>query len=200
MSDGIDFYFDFYSPYGYLASLRIDAIAERHGRTAHWKPFMLGATFAITGHQPLTSTPMMGDYARLDLQRSARLQQAEIQMPREFPKAALSCCRAYYLLLDLQPEQAVALARAIYHAIFGEGRDGTDPALIGELARELGIDDAALLAGIQTPAIKDRLKAETQSAIERGVFGSPFIFVDDQPFWGNDRLEQVDRWLATGGW
>ena len=86
---------------------------------------MLGATFSITGHQPLTDTPMMAEYTRLDLQRSARLQAANFRMPDEFPKAALSCSRAFYLLVDEQPEAAVALAKAIYNAIFGEGKDGT---------------------------------------------------------------------------
>jgi len=200
MSSEIDFYFDFYSPYGYLASLRIDEIAARHGRRVNWKPFMLGATFSITGHQPLIDTPMMADYTLLDLQRSARLQAANFRMPDDYPKAALSCSRAYYLLVDEQPEQAVALAKAIYKAIFGEGKDGTRIELIAELARNLEIDAEALVPAMQTQPIKDRLKAETQAAINRGVFGSPFIFIGDEPFWGNDRLDQLDRWLETGGW
>ena len=200
MTNSIDFYFDFYSPYGYLASLRIDEIAARHGCRVNWRPFMLGATFSITGHQPLTETPMMAEYTLLDLERSARLQSANFCLPDDFPKAALSCCRAFYLLADDQPEQAVALAKVIYAAIFGEGRDGTDIVLIAKLAANLEIDAEALVEDIQTQSIKDRLKAETQAAIDRGVFGSPFIFVGDQPFWGNDRLEQVDRWLDTGGW
>jgi len=200
MSSKIDFYFDFYSPYGYLASLRIDEIAARHGRRVNWKPFMLGATFSITGHQPLIDTPMMADYTLLDLQRSARLQAANFRMPDDYPKAALSCSRAYYLLVDEQPEQAVALAKAIYKAIFGEGKDGTRIELIAELARNLEIDAEALVPAMQTQPIKDRLKAETQAAINRGVFGSPFIFIGDEPFWGNDRLDQLDHWLETGGW
>jgi len=200
MSSKIDFYFDFYSPYGYLASLRIDEIAARHGRRVNWKPFMLGATFSITGHQPLIDTPMMADYTLLDLQRSARLQAANFRMPDDYPKAALSCSRAYYLLVDEQPEQAVALAKAIYKAIFGEGKDGTRIELIAELARNLEIDAEALVPAMQTQPIKNRLKAETQAAINRGVFGSPFIFIGDEPFWGNDRLDQLDRWLETGGW
>jgi len=200
MSSAIDFYFDFYSPYGYLASLRIDEIAARHDCKVNWKPFMLGATFSITGHQPLTDTPMMADYTLLDLARSARLQAAKFCMPDEFPQAALSCSRAFYVLVDQQPEQAVALAKAIYKAIFGEGKDGTRIELIAELARNLEIDAEALVPAMQTQPIKDRLKAETQAAINRGVFGSPFIFIGDEPFWGNDRLDQLDRWLETGGW
>ena len=200
MSNSIDFYFDFYSPYGYLASLRIDELAARHGCRVNWKPFMLGATFSITGHQPLTNTPMMSDYALLDMKRSARLHGADFQMPDDFPKAALSCSRAFYYLVDEQPEAAVALAKAIYHAIFGAGRDGTDIEVITELASGLDIDVDALVPALQDQSIKDRLKAETQAAIDRGVFGSPFIFIGDEPFWGNDRLDQIEHWFETGGW
>ena len=69
-----------------------------------------------------------------------------------------------------------------------------------EEAGKLGIGRAALEAALQDPRIKDRLRAEVDAAIRRGVFGSPFFFVDGQPFWGHDRLDHVERWLETGGW
>lgn len=200
MPSPIEFYFDFYSPYGYLASQRIDEIAAFHGREIIWRPFLLGPAFAATGHQPLLDTPMMGEYVARDFQRCARLQGVPFNMPREFPKAALAPSRAYYWLLDDQPEQARTLAKAVYRATFGEGKDGTQPALVAELAKPLGIDSEALLTAIQSAEVKTRLKVENQAALGRGVFGSPFIFIDDEPFWGNDRLDQIDRWLATGGW
>lgn len=200
MSKVIDFYFEFYSPYAYLASHRIDDIAAKHGCEVNWRPFMLGATFSITGHGPLTETPLMGDYSLLDIQRNARLHNVPFQMPTEFPKVSLNCARAFYALVDNQPEQAKALTKGIYHEIFGLGNDGTQSEIISRLAKENDIDAEALLESIQTPEIKQRLKDETENAIKRGVFGAPFFFVDQQPFWGNDRLEQLDRWLETGGW
>jgi 2-hydroxychromene-2-carboxylate isomerase len=196
----VEFYFEFYSPYGYLASLRIDEIAAKHGRETLWRPFMLGPAFAATGHQPLLSTPLMGAYSARDMARSARLQGVQFKMPEEFPKASLAQARAYYWLFDQQPEVAKALAKKLYQVTFGQGRDATQPELVAELASSLGIDSDALLDAIQQPEVKDRVKKETQAAMERGVFGSPFIFVDGEPFWGNDRLAQVDRWLETGGW
>jgi len=196
----IEFYFDFYSPYGYLASLRIDEMAARHGCVVIWRPFLLGPAFAATGHRPLLDTPLMGDYAAHDFARSARLQGAVFRLPEEFPKAALAPSRAYYWLFDDQPEKARRLAKAVYRATFEQGLDGTRPELVAQLAEPLGIDSAALLAAIETPVVKDRLKRENRTAMERGVFGSPFVFVGDEPFWGNDRLDQVDRWLQTGGW
>jgi 2-hydroxychromene-2-carboxylate isomerase len=200
MAAPLDFYFDFYSPYGYLASLRIDAIAARYGRTATWRPFLLGPAFEATGHRPLVDTPLMGAYCARDFARSARLQGVPFRLPPDFPKAALASARAYYWLYDEDPERAKALARAVYAATFGEGRDGADPALVAELGEPLGIAPAALLSAVQRAEVKERLRRETQAALARGVFGSPFVYVDDEPFWGNDRLEQVERWLATGGW
>ncbi len=196
----LDFYFEFYSPYGYLASLRIEKIAEKHGHKVNWRPFMLGPTFAITGHQPLLGTPMMGEYSERDLYRSARLQKAEFKMPKEFPKASLNCARAFFALVDDYPQQAILLAKAIYHSTFGLGLDGTQLELISQLADEIGVDGNSLIKKAQSQEIKDRLKIETQTAIDRGVFGSPYVIVDNEPFWGNDRLDHLDRWLETGGW
>ncbi|PLX63206.1 2-hydroxychromene-2-carboxylate isomerase [Sedimenticola selenatireducens] len=200
MSAPLEFYFDFYSPYGYLASARIDEIATKHGREVIWRPFLVGATFALTGARPLVDIPLQGDYSLHDMRRCAREQGLPFQLPDNFPKAALAASRAFYWLVDAQPEKAKALARKIYHATFGEGRDGTDANLVADLAVPLGIDREQLLLGMQSPEVKARLKQETEAAVARGVFGSPYIFVDGEPFWGNDRLEQVDRWLATGGW
>ncbi|MCP3869027.1 MAG: 2-hydroxychromene-2-carboxylate isomerase [Gammaproteobacteria bacterium] len=196
----IEFYFDFYSPYGYLASTRIDGIAARNGREVVWRPFMLGPAFQSTGHRPLTDTPLMGDYVIRDFARCARLLGVPFQLPEVFPKAALAPARAFYWLVDDRPDTARSLARSVYHATFGEGKDGADPVLLTELAKEAGVDPAALNDAIQRPEIKSRLKTETEAAMARGVFGSPYFFVDDEPFWGHDRLDQVERWLQTGGW
>ena len=200
MADPIDFYFDFSSPYGYLASTRIDALAARHGRAVVWRPFLLGVAFKTTGQAPAVEPPLRGPYHRHDFARSARLLGVPFKMPAVFPFAALAASRAYYWLVDRDPDQARALARAIYHAAFGEGRDVTSPETIAELAAPLGVDPSALLAALGEPAVKDRLRRETEAALARGVFGSPFIVVDGEPFWGHDRLDQVERWLAAGGW
>ena len=196
----IDFYFDFSSPYGYLASLRIDDIARGHGRETVWRPYLLGVVFRTTGQSPLTEQPLRGDYARLDFARSARLYGASFTMPERFPILTLAAARAYYWLSDRDPDTAKQLAKAAYNAYFGEGRDISSAKAVIGLAEALGVDGAALAAALDDPTVKDRLKAETQAAIERGAFGSPYVIVDGEPFWGADRLDHVDRWLATGGW
>jgi 2-hydroxychromene-2-carboxylate isomerase len=200
MPDPIEFYFDFSSPYGYLASTRIDALAEKHGRSVTWRPFLLGVAFKATGQQPLVEQPLRGPYHRRDFARSARLLGVRFQLPEPFPFPSLAACRAFYWLAERDPVQAKALARAVYHASFGLGRDMRAAEAVAEVAHPLGIERAALLAAVNDPGVKDRLRNETEAALARGVFGSPFIIIDGEPFWGHDRLEQVDRWLATGGW
>ena len=196
MADAIDFYFDFSSPYGYLASTRIDAIADRHGRSVTWRPFVLGAAFKVTGQRPLVEQPLRGEYANRDFARSARLLGVPLELPEPFPFFALAASRACYWVGDAA--RAKALAKAIYHAAFGEGRDVTPVATVAEIARGLGIEGVE--QGVEKPETKAKLREATDEALARGVFGSPFFIVDGEPFWGHDRLEHVERGLATGGW
>ena len=200
MAEPIDFYFEFASPYGYLASTQIDAIGERHGRAVVWHPIMLGAAFKETGARPLMHTPLKGPYLLHDVPRFARLLGVPLTLPPVMPMSSLAASRACVWLEEDDPAQARSLAKALLHAHWGEGRDLGAPDAVADVAAGLGIDRAALLAALADQRIKDRLKEQTQAAIERGVFGSPFIFVDGEPFWGADRLPQVEAWLARGGW
>ncbi|BBK30255.1 2-hydroxychromene-2-carboxylate isomerase [Stella humosa] len=200
MAQPIDFYFDFSSPYGYAASARIDAIAARHGRDVRWRPILLGAVFKLTGSQPLTGIPMKGDYSKRDFSRTARLMGLPFTLPPTFPFASVAQARAFYWIEAQDASKARMFARGVYHLAFGEGRDVAGPEDLARIAAPLGYAPADLAQGMGEPAVKERLKTEVDSAIARGVFGSPFIFVDDEPFWGSDRLDQVDRWLETGGW
>jgi 2-hydroxychromene-2-carboxylate isomerase len=199
MSAAIDFYFDFSSPYGYLASRRIGAIAERHGRGVHWRPMMLGAAFAATGGKPLVELPLKGDYAKRDLARTARFWGIPFAVPKKFPVVTLAAARAFYWLDEAAPALAVPFAEAAFAALFVEDRNIAEPAVVAELLRSVGADADAGGRAITTPEIKARLRDETEAAVARGVFGSPFLFVDGEPFWGTDRLDQVERWLETGG-
>jgi len=195
----IDFYFDFASPYGYLASTRIDDLAARYGRTVEWRPILLGPAFSRSGARPLMTQPVRGDYARRDLPRFARFLGVPFAFPPIMPIATLAAARAVYWLRDGDPALAHRLAKALFHAHFGEGRDIQQPGQVAEVAALLGIDGEALRAGIGLRAVKDRLRAETEQSLARGVFGAPFLFVDEEPFWGADRLDQVEAWLARGG-
>ena len=200
MAAPIEFYFDFSSPYGYLGAQRIDEIGAKHGREVAWKPFLLGAVFKTTRSEPLLGIPMKGDYARIDMPRAARRLGVPFAMPSPFPFMSVAACRAYYWLLDRDPAKAKELAKAVYRASFGEGRDMSGAEAVVEVAAGLGVDGGELGAGLQDQAVKDRLRQEVDIGIEKGVFGSPFIFVDGEPFWGHDRLDTIDKWLETGGW
>ena len=196
----IEFYFDFSSPYGYLGAQRIDAIGAEFGRAVTWRAILLGVVFKTSGQTPLVSQTLRGPYAVRDMARSARKLGVKFALPEGVPFSSVYACRVFYWLDGQSPEAAKAYARAVYKAAFAEGRVPADPEPAADLAVSLGHDRAAVLAGMQSPAVKERLRAETQGAMDKGVFGSPFVIVDGEPFWGNDRLGEVREWLQTGGW
>jgi 2-hydroxychromene-2-carboxylate isomerase len=197
----IDFYFDFASPYAYLASARIDALAERRCRVVRWRPILLGAVFKISGGVPNLNKPLQGDYLRHDVPRCARLWGVPLHQPLPAPFPSLAASRAFYWLDQVGGQHSpAALARALFHAHWAEGRDMALPENVLDVAASLGLDRDAVEAGIAEPAVKERLRVETETAISRGVFGAPFFFVDGEPFWGGDRMDQIEEWMRRGGW
>jgi len=200
MAAPIDFYFDFSSPYGYLAAQKIEALAAKYGRAVDWHPVLLGVIFKETGGAPLTMVPLKGDYSRRDFERSARFHGITgFRMPPKFPIASHAPARIVLWQKARDPAAAAKVAKALYRAFFTEGIDISDPDAAAAVAAKAGLDAAAARAAIDDPAVKDALKREVAEAMARGVFGSPFIVVDGEPFWGLDRLDQVERWLSTGG-
>jgi len=199
MSDPVEFYFDFSSPYGYLAATRISQLAGKFGRGVEWKPILLGAVFKVTGSGPLPSLPLKGPYSTRDMARTARFLGVPFNLPDPFPVSTQAPARAIYWLERKAPERIEACVLALYRAYFVDGRDISSPDTAADVLASLGLDRAETLAAIGEQGIKDRLRSATQTAIEHGVFGSPYIFVDGEPFWGSDRLDQVERWLRSGG-
>jgi 2-hydroxychromene-2-carboxylate isomerase len=196
----IEFWFDFASGYAYFASLEIEALAERHGRSVLWRPFTLGAAFKVTGAQGLSRTPLKGEYARRDWQRLARLKGVVFKLPERHPKVGLPAIRAFYHIDRVDPPTAARLAKQIITGYFRDDLDTDNPNAIAEVASPLGIDRDAVLAGINDPEVKAIARQHGEAAVARGVFGSPWIFVDGEPFWGSDRFAMVERWLSTGPW
>jgi 2-hydroxychromene-2-carboxylate isomerase len=200
MASAIEFWFDFSSGYAYFASDAIDALAQRHGREALWRPYMLGVAFQHTGARGLSGTPMKGDYARHDWARLSRSTGLPFAPPRNHPITALPASRAYYWIEEHFPEHAHEFGRRAFRAYFGEGVDMTAPANVAAIGAALGIAASELEAGLASQPMKDRVQQRTDEAIAKGVFGSPFFIVDDEPFWGWDRMPMLERWLETGGW
>ena len=200
MTNPIEYYFDFSSPYGYFGATRISALAAKHDRRVAWKPMLLGAVFKLTGAAPLPLQPLKGDYSRRDMERMSRLWNIPYRLPSKFPIASQAPSRIVYWLEAHHPDRQEAAILALYRAYFVDDRDISAPEAAAEVVAALGFDRDTLLAATQDPQMKERLKAEVDAAITKGVFGSPFVIVDGEPFWGTDRLEHVDRWLQTGGW
>ena len=194
----IEFYFDFSSPYSYLASEQVERLAAKYNRKVAYKPMLLGAAFKTSGMAPLTDIPLKGDYSRRDFARSARFAGVPFNMPNPFPVATVTAARALLWVQKAHPERANEFVHALLRAYFVQGRNIGDAPVVGQVADELGFDTAEMAVAVQDPAIKDQLKRTVDEAIARGVFGAPFMFVDGEPFWGHDRLPQVERWLATG--
>ncbi len=200
MAAPIDFYFDFSSPYGYLASQRIEALAAKHGRAVDWRPMLLGVAFKRVGTAPLVDYPLKGDYSKHDMERSARFHGiADFRMPSRFPIPTQAAARVVVWQKMLDPARATRVAKALFHAYWVDDIDISAPDTAVDVAAKEGVDAAAARTAIDDPAIKETLKREVDGAIARGVFGSPFVIVDGEPFWGLDRFEQIDRWLITGG-
>jgi 2-hydroxychromene-2-carboxylate isomerase len=196
----VDFYFEFSSPYGYIASRLAEDLEQRIARPLRWRPILLGPIFKLTGQAPLTQLPMKGPYAQKDFSRTARFHKLPYRHPDQFPIGTVAACRAFYWMHDRDPAAARALAKALYRAYFEENRDiGSAPAVI-EVAREAGYDPATLSAALEDPAVKERVKREEDAAIAAGVFGSPFFIVDGEPFWGVDRIPMLEQWIGSGGW
>jgi 2-hydroxychromene-2-carboxylate isomerase len=200
MPSPIEFYYDFASPYGYLASTQITKLAAKHGRGVVWKPMLLGVAFKATGGVPLPGVPLKGDYSRRDMERTARLMGIPLSIPEKFPISTQSPARVIYWLESEGAARQEAVTLALYRAYLVDGKDISSPEVTADVAATLGLERQKVLEVIADPAIKEKLKQETEAAIQRGVFGSPFIIVDGEPFWGCDRLPQVERWLQTGGW
>ncbi len=194
----IDFYFDFSSPYSYIASEWVDALAARHGRTVNWKAILLGATFQAAELKSPVSYPIKREYSLHDFERSARFAGVPLKNPQKFPIPTQNAARVFWWLAESDAERARQWARHCLRAYFARGVDLSDAAQLRELAADFGIAADAAEAVWNDPAWKARLKAENEAAIAAGVFGAPFFVVDGEPFWGNDRRPQIERWLEKG--
>ena len=195
----ISFYFDFSSPYSYIASEWIEALAARHARTVDWHAMLLGATFQVTEIRSPMSYPLKREYSMRDFERSARFAGVPLKMPEKFPIATQNAARVFWWLHDTEgTDRAVAWARHGLRALFARGVDLSDNAALRALCTEFGLDADAAEAAWNDPQRKARLKAVNDAAIAAGVFGAPFFVIDGEPFWGNDRRAQIERWLEKG--
>lgn len=195
----IAFWFDFASPYAYIANEWIDALAARHGRTVQRHAMLLGVIFPHADLKPLVNYPIKGEYARRDILRTARFERLPFAFPEAFPVSTHQAARVFWWLADTQGQEAAAAwVRTATRAYFTRGENISEPGVLRALAAEAGLDGAAAEAAWSEPRWKDRLRQANDAALQAGVFGAPFFVIDGEAFWGNDRKPQMDRWLAEG--
>lgn len=194
----LDFYYEFASPYSYLSAMRITALAEKAGVVVKWKPFLLGPIFADQGYatSPFNVFPMKGAHMWVDMDRLAvREGLPPVTRPHPFPAHSLLAARVAIFLNDASRP---AFSRAMYEAEFAGGRDIGERETVRQVLAGLGHFCSDVIAEAERVANKDRLRAQTEEAKARGVFGAPsFVTADGALFWGNDRLEMALEHAAS---
>jgi 2-hydroxychromene-2-carboxylate isomerase len=184
-----EFWFDFGSPAAYLASTQIAGIESATGARAVWRPMLLGGVFQATGNHSPATIPAKGRYTFVDFDRFARRYGVPLRYNPHFPINTLLLMRGAVAMQLRDPGRFTAYCAAMFRAIWVDARDMNDPAVVGSALHQAGLDAQALLAWSQEPDVKAALKAATEEAVARGVFGAPTFFAGDQMFWGQDRID-----------
>jgi 2-hydroxychromene-2-carboxylate isomerase len=199
MKAPVQFWFDFSSPYSYIAAEWIEALAARHGRTVQWHAILLGVTFQAAEIRSPVSYPIKREYSLRDFARSARFEGVPYRQPESFPIPTQNAARVFWWLTETRGAEAgTAWARAGLRAFFTRGVPLNEGAALKALAASSGLDGDEAERVWSDPQWKDRLKRANEAAVAAGVFGAPFFMIDGEPFWGNDRKPQIERWLAQG--
>ena len=193
----VDFYFDFGSPAAYLAWTQLPALCQQAGAELVYKPMLLGGVFKATGNHSPAQIPAKGKYIRQDFERFARRYGVPLIYNAHFPVNTLQLMRGAVAMQQMDGgAQFDAYCHAIFEAMWVNDKKLVDPAVVGEVLQDAGLDAQALLAQVDDAAIKQRLIVLTEEAVARGVFGAPTFFVGDAMFWGQDRLDFVREALA----
>ena len=195
----IDFYFDFASPYGYFMSEKIDALATKHGRKVIWRPILLFAALRALGLPPPLEHPVKLEYMTADFARSATFLNIDYSLPPGFPALTQHAARAFYLLHSKAPDAAIPFAQAVLRGYFRDRRDISNidviVQMVGEQTAILG-SSADVRDLLKSDEAKAMLQAAVTDAVEKKVFGSPFVVMDGEGFFGVDRLPQLAARLA----
>ncbi|MDC8784249.1 2-hydroxychromene-2-carboxylate isomerase [Roseateles koreensis] len=198
MSAPIDFYFDFASPYGYIASALIDQLAERQGRAVNWHAIVLDANFNSLERIRIPNNVMRSDYVRRDAERLAAYEGVKYQTPSTLGLHTEQAARLFHWINDRSPEQGRTFAKQVLEAYFVQDLNIASSEVLLAIAESMGITPEDFHEASSSSSSRQRLKAEVDMAEARGVFGSPFFIVEGERFWGNDRLPQLERWLSAG--
>ena len=199
MAAPLEFWFEFASTYSYLAAARVEALTATAGVGVTWRPFLLGPIFKAQGwtDSPFNIYPVKGRYMWRDMERLCERYGLPLRRPSQFPRSGLLAARV--TIAGGDAAWVPAFVRGTYRANFADDRDIADPAVVGALLREAGAAPDAVLAAAASPAVKDRLRAQSEAAQALGIFGAPSFVVAGELFWGNDRLEDALAWARARG-
>lgn len=194
----IDFWFEFASTYSYLSAMRLPSLAAKAGVSIRWRPFLLGPIFAAQGWNtsPFNIYAAKGNYMWRDMKRQCDRLGLTLQRPDPFPQNGLLAARVATAADD--GPGSVAFIHNIYLAEFSEGLDISDPDVVAACAGAAGLP-GDILDTAARDTVKTALRATTEEAARRGLFGAPSFTVGDELFWGDDRLEQALDWAVRHG-
>jgi len=195
----IDFWYEFASTYSYPTAMRIERLAADAGVTLRWRPFLLGPIFKELGwnDSPFNIYAAKGRYMWRDLARVCEADGLPLKLPPvRFPQNGVKAARL--ALVGETDGWTPAFTRAVFAANYAEQKDITDEASLRAILDNLGVDADAALASANAPETKEALRAQTEEAKTRGLFGAPSFTVGDEIFWGNDRLEMALAWARRG--
>ncbi len=193
MGKKVEFYYDFSSPYTYIASCRIEKICEDNGAELEWKPFLLGGLFNETGVKPAREIESKFAYVKEDTKDSAKYYGVEFIFPELFPLNSVKTMRGAFAASE--KDKLVEYNHEMFRLYWTEGQDLSKDDILRDAVAGVGIDPDWFIGRIGEQEIKDRLREETSKAAQRGAFGAPTFFIGDKMFWGNDRLDFVDAYL-----
>ena len=191
----LDFWFEFASTYSYPAAMRIGALAQARGVGVRWRPFLLGPLFKANGWatSPFNIYPSKGRYMWRDLERTCAALDLPFAEPPGFPQNTLLPARVALTALDAGWGEE--FCRAVYRAEFGERRNIGEQTVVAGILTALGQKPDEIFERALSDDNKARLRAQTEEAAARGIFGAPsFVTADGELFWGNDRLEAALDW------
>ncbi|WP_119735598.1 2-hydroxychromene-2-carboxylate isomerase [Pseudomonas sp. Larv2_ips] len=196
MSKTLEFFFDLGSPATYLAYTQLPALCAATGATLVYQPMLLGGVFKATGNASPITVPAKGRYLFNDLARYAQRYNVTLKFNPHFPINTLMLMRAVTGMQLHQPKRFQGFIGCLFRALWVEGRNMGDPAVVAAVLTEAGFNPEEVLALANDESVKAALKDNTEQAVQRGVFGAPSMFVGNQLFFGQDRLDFVREALS----
>lgn len=198
MSDPIEFFFEYVSPYAYIAAKQIEEVGKRHGVEVIWRPLSLGHVWKAIGATSVgpNALPQKSQYILMDAGRSAKLAGLPMASPAVFPVDAKLARLAFYAISEVDVALGKKFAEAVFEKFWAKSEEVTDASDLEDIAKDLGIDFSLIEGSLVNADAKAAMIASTEAAVESGAFGMPWFRIGSQVFWGADRIPHIDQYLG----